>query len=573
MKRKLVRLKTLLIEKTNLLTRLMLLFLPLLISSLSIVGYVSYSQSKENTMKIIENRLMREVNVADEIAANLMYAYVGDEQGFKKRFEKGVIPNQAAELIQNGLNPEFFVIKSQEVAPLPISANANIVFSEQLITDILQKDNGVLHQMINGIDYTLAFKQVQELKGTLVLLVPTNDYLGPLEMLRKFIIITIFVSSIISILLTMYLLKKYIIKPLTTLRNVMREVRAGDMTKKIKIETSVPEIASLIKSFNLMMEHMKQMISEINVTTKQLSQTGSNLKDTTNHALDHNKTLVQAISIVKNGAEQTAYSSEESIYTFQDMKKQIEVVLDNMQHISLSATDMNRSALTGEKSVQEMIGTINHFETEFNTMTKTIHSVKDHSVSIAKVVDLIKSIAEQTKLLALNATIEAARAGETGKGFAVVAGEVRKLAEQSSSATEEITNTIRRMEDISSKASNEFTNMLGNFQAHLTVASKSKTSFNHLMKEIEVVNEKINGMKNRLEELNISLPKMETAAESFVSVSQETLANSEQMLAASDEQNEQMRNTHEVSLKLNELANSLAQISKKFKVDSTSFLT
>lgn len=553
--------------KITMQARLMILFLTLLIGSLSIIGYVSYSQSKEKTVQIIENRLMREVNVADEVAANLMYAYIGDEAGFLKRFERRVIPNQAAELIQDGLDPDFFVIKSGEVYPMPISANSNIMFSEQLIQEIVQKDNGILHRTLNGIDYTLAFKQVQELKGTLVLFVPTNDYLGSIQNLGRFILIAIFLSSIISILFTIVMVRS-ITKPLTILRDVMRQVRTGDMTKNINVRTTVPEIISLMKSFNLMLDQMKKMISEINGTTKQLSKTGYDLKTSTDHGIEFNNHVIEAISLVKQGAEQTATTSETSIHTFQEMKAQIEVVLENMEHVSTSTLDMNCSAKKGDKSVQEMIHTTNNFATQFHGMTETITSVKEHSISIATVVDLIKSIAEQTKLLALNATIEAARAGESGRGFAVVAGEVRKLAEQSSLATEEITRTIERMEEVSTKASNEFTMMVSKFQGHLSVAKESQLSFNELMTEISIVSEKIAAMKEQLKDLSISLPKMETISETFVSVSQETLANSEEMLAASEEQHKQMKNTHEVSLQLNKLANSLSEMTSHFKIDN-----
>ncbi|RXI98387.1 methyl-accepting chemotaxis protein [Anaerobacillus alkaliphilus] len=555
------------LEKITLQTRLTFLFLTLLILSLSVVGSVCYVQSRENTMKIIENRLIREVNVADEVAANLIYAYIGDEPGFIKRFEKRVIPNQAAELIQDGLDPDFYLIKSQQVYPFPISSNSNINFTETLVEDILRKDNGILHAKIDGIHYTLAFKQVQELKGTFVLLVPTNDYLGPIKVLGQFIIITIVISSIIAFIFTMLMLRT-ITRPLTALRNVMREVRSGDMTQEIKISTTIPEIASLIKSFNQMMVKMKEMIAEINVTTKQLSSTSLDLKTSTITVLESNNSLVEAISVVKIGAEQTAVSSEDSIDTFQEMKYQIENIFSNMDEVITSATGMNNSAQKGELHVKEVIHSTKKFGEEFQEMTGTINLVKEYSLSIADVVSLIKNIAEQTKLLSLNATIEAARAGDAGRGFAVVASEVRKLAEQSAHATEEITQTIGRMEQIVLKASNDFFHMHGNFKSNLSVIGESQTAFSHLTDEIEVVNKKIGEMKELLGELSISLPQMEASAESYVSVSQETLANSEEILVISGEQNEQMKNTHEVSLKLNELSNSLSQMTAQFKVNN-----
>jgi len=73
---------------------------------------------------------------------------------------------------------------------------------------------------------------------------------------------------------------------------------------------------------------------------------------------------------------------------------------------------------------------------------RTVSRLGDSSVEIAKVIEVITSIAQQTNLLALNATIEAARAGEAGKGFAVVANEVKELAKQTAKATEEIKQKI-----------------------------------------------------------------------------------------------------------------------------------
>ncbi|UOK57053.1 hypothetical protein MGI18_20515 [Bacillus sp. OVS6] len=97
-----------LLSKISLQTRLLILVLSLLIASVVAVGYTSYVKSEAATMNIIEDRLQREVNTTGEIAGNLMFAYLGEDEEFLERFNKVVLTNQSSELIQDGLSADFF---------------------------------------------------------------------------------------------------------------------------------------------------------------------------------------------------------------------------------------------------------------------------------------------------------------------------------------------------------------------------------------------------------------------------------------------------------------------------------
>jgi methyl-accepting chemotaxis protein len=554
-----------LLSKISLQTRLLILVLSLLIASIVAVGYTSYVKSEAATMNIIEDRLQREVNTTGEIAGNLMFAYLGEEEEFLERFNKVVLTNQSSELIQDGLSADFFLVKENEAAPFSVSENSKVAFSDQLISDIMEKDNGIFHKVINGIDYTLSFKQVQELKGQFLIAVPTHTYMQTTRELAAFTAWTVLLSAVITTAVLIFAIRS-LTKPLAMLRKTIREVREGDLSKHIHVETSIPEINSLMKSFNQMMTQMQKMVGNINNTTGDLSVTGEQLREATDDVIVHNSQLVEAIKIVRAGAVQTASSSDHSIHAFGQMRDELKVVFQDMEFLFSSAADMNQSAYRGEKNISQMIQTMNSFEQEFEKMTNTIRGVKEHSLSIANVVIIIQTIAEQTKLLALNATIEAARAGEAGNGFAVVAGEVKKLAEQSTKATEDITKSILSMENISSKASKEFEHMLSNIHSHLDVAAQSRISFDELMMEIDIVSSRLTGMKKHIQHLNGSLPLMEKSAESFASVSQETLASAEQMLAASEEQIAQMNRTHQIGQKLTDLSRNLSSTTKEYKV-------
>ncbi|OEH93740.1 hypothetical protein BFG57_11895 [Bacillus solimangrovi] len=545
--------------------RLFILFITLLVVSLSTVGYVSYSKSKTLTMKIIENRLEREVDTTAEIAGNLMFAYAGDIEEFEKRLNRRVIQTQSSQLIQDGLKADFFLVQEGEATPFQISASSTIKFSTDDLKDVMKIEDGVLHTTIDNEEYTLAFKRIQELRGIYLLAVPTDSYMGPINQLGQFNVLVVGISVIIASLMIVMLVRS-ITKPLTALRDVMRKVRNGDLSQHIDITTSTPEVTSLIKSFNLMMKQMSIMILRLNDTTDELEHTGQDLRHASNIAQEYNEQLTEAIRVVKQGAAITATRSDQNTFTFGEMKEQIQNVLVNMEGLFSSASKINISAEKGEGRMAEMINTMDKFERDFTDMAKTVEEVKKHSLSIANVIDVINAIAEQTKLLSLNAAIEAARAGEAGKGFSVVAQEVRKLAEQSSDATTEISNSIQIMEDISLEASNQFQEMLYGISHHIEVAETSKYSFDDLMNEINGMNGDLQLIESEVQSLQKILPVIEKSVVSFSSVSQETLASAEEMQSVSKDQVRQMDNSHKIGLKLLELSDSISKLTKEFQL-------
>ena len=512
-----------------------------------------------------ENRIEREIKVSRERAEYLKLSYINNLDKFESQFEYG-IRAQSVEMLQDGLKADFFRIDEDgKINPFKVSKAASFALNEEIVSNILEDKEGKMYHQINGAEYIFAFLFVQDIRSTLVIAIPTADYLGGIDVLRESIQIILFISVLLSALMIFFSIRK-LTKPLSFLRGVMRKVREGDLSQTVPLLTTTPEIVSLTKGFNQMMDYMNNLIKEVQVTTDHLADTSSKLYDSSGFVYENTNQLFNAIRIVNEGAEQTAVSSDQSLAQFHVIKRNISQVVNQVHLINQSAGDMNEQAQTGQDEIGEMMRSMNELSKGFTRINSTISQVKDQSYEIAGVVKLIQAISEQTKLLALNATIEAARAGDAGRGFAVVANEVKKLAEQTSKATEEIADPITQMMTISEQVAIEFRQILGKVESHISVAGTSNEAFQFLLAKIVDTTGQLKNMELVLEDLQTVVPEMEHLANNFTSISQETLASTEEMAGLSENQSKLVNQNQDISKSLNKYSNDLKQLTSQFMI-------
>lgn len=552
------------LQKATLRTRLLLLFIALIVISISTVGATSYIKSKNIIVETIENRLVSETKLIGYIAESLHFLYVSDDEYFMQQLNAN-LRTQQTELEAEGIRSEYFFIKENKATAFPVSEKTLPAIPKTVINKIGEQKNGQTESTISGETYTISFQEMEQINGIYVLLVPTSSYMEPVNSMGYFILLIITVSIVVSIVLIV-LFVRTLTKPLQVLRDTMREVREGNLQSMNEMKTTLPEFISLHKSYNAMITHMRDVLQELSAMTIRLNETGGTLAEQSQETLGTSDQLVEAIHTVKNGAEQTASNSEKNTNSFLTMKDKTLNMLAHMDAVFHKSESMSTAANHGETNISELIHMITQFEQDFKQFNETIQQVNRYSHSITESVKLIHGVSEQTKLLALNASIEAARAGEAGKGFSVVAGEVGKLAEESSRASSEITKAIFDMEHITISATDEFEQMFAKMNGNLFLANESKESFDQLMNEVTEVSSEIQKAQGDLQVLHETLPELELSAVDFASVSQETLASVEEMLASSDQQFHQVQKAHEIGLKLTSIAKSLTTMTKRFHV-------
>ncbi|MBE0377424.1 methyl-accepting chemotaxis protein [Pseudoalteromonas prydzensis] len=311
----------------------------------------------------------------------------------------------------------------------------------------------------------------------------------------------------------------------------------GDLTGRIAVK-SKDEFTELATAFNRFLDNLQQLIRDILEQAKELNHLGVDLNQFANQNNQINQKLSQASESIVSAVHEMSVASREVANVAQQSSKEA----DNSQQLA-------KQGLTAvANSSDKIVALSDNMEHASNKSTE----LQQSSDNIAKVLEVIRAIAEQTNLLALNAAIEAARAGEQGRGFAVVADEVRTLATR----TQESTNDIQKMVE-------QFANSV---EQSLTAINGGKRFADEAVSSFTQTNDVLNAMQQSSIKVNDMAMQTAQATDEQTAVAEEISHNLSSLNDQTMQGGELARSTEEVAVRMNQLTDELNRLVQRFKV-------
>lgn len=407
-------------------------------------------------------------------------------------------------------------------------------YQEALTGENLQGSKEVSYE---GADYLFTYSRIEGTNMLVCAMVPQKEIMAGAQAILRYTLIAVAICAVIAIVVGS-VLASGISKAIRKVNRVLKKTSDGDLTGQISMKRK-DEFNVLSSSITNMIGSMKDLILKMTNVSGHVSDSAVQVGTNSEVLLEVTKDITEAVDYINSGISQQAQDTESCLEQMNGLAERINVVHENTDEISEIAQEAQEAIENGMVIVANLGEKVQGTTEVTETIIREIRELNKESIAINSIIGTINEIAEQTNLLSLNASIEAARAGEAGRGFAVVSEEIRKLAEQSGNAGNQIGEIINHIQERLA-ATIETAGLAGESVAFQTEALNNTVDVfknisqqvSKLAEDVEKITQSVGGIEQAKEDTMNAIESISTTSNQTESASEELARSTEKQLQA-----------------------------------------
>ena len=321
------------------------------------------------------------------------------------------------------------------------------------------------------------------------------------------------------------------------------------------------EVVSVLDKSNEQKEVLEKMISELERISSEVKQGSAELKGIVNEFGESTLVVNKSVDQISLGATETSNEILKETVLIEEIKENVKRASDETSDVKKYSDETDKVIENGLDVINELSEKGKYIVAKNSEVNRTMKNLADKSANILSISTVITEIAEQTNLLALNAAIEAARVGEAGKGFAVVAEEIKRLAEESKSNSENINTILYELEQETSASVERVDELINETEVQQTYINNAYDIFNVIKSNMNKVKNQTDSVYGSMHEVLERSEKIHETITNISQIAEETMSNSEETMSLSQENLGKLQGLESISDKINY---SIKKIDKYF---------
>jgi len=431
----------------------------------------------------------------------------------------------------------------------------------KLTQKMINKETGSGEYYFNGVNKVLGYAPVVGTNWSIGVTANHSEILSELEGLKVSLLIISFIIIAVALVLV-YIIGRQLAVPIIMASQHAMIISTGDFTKEVpeKFLNRKDEVGKLAQALNEIMVSFKKLIMNIHDSSISVVESSKELTATTEQISLASQQVSKTIEEISKGASEQANDTEKGASTVSELGDYIEKNNSHVLNLDSTSHEVARLVDEGLKIIDDLSVKSDESSHSVKEVYNNIIITNESAEFIGQASQVISSIADQTNLLALNAAIEAARVGEAGRGFAVVAEEIRKLAEQSKSAVDDITMNLNEftgeVDSLVSDVSSQFEVLESENLKLRSAVTKSNDANQKIMLDADKMIETSEKLRRETESISSVYEKIESLA----AIAEENSASSEEVSANVSTYTEEIK-------KLTSSITQFKELTEQFKED------